>query len=142
MRKKKNLTPRMESCASLWIKAPAEYKGKWRTLKPDAAMLRLELGCGVQTVHCGERKLSGYADSAERRVLQRRPPGIPGPGAGALAGKVSGDPETPRADPFRVPKAVPGAKKCPPGRDLRGLYRAYGGLRLLSSKLGQNVPGN
>ena len=46
MRKKKNLTPRMESCASLWIKAPAEYKGKWRTLKPDAAMLRLELGCG------------------------------------------------------------------------------------------------
>jgi len=46
MRKKKNLDSRMEACAALWVKEPIEYKGKWRTLKPDAAMLRLELGCG------------------------------------------------------------------------------------------------
>ncbi len=46
MRKKKNLTPRMEACAALWIKDPTEYKGKWRALKPDAALVRLELGCG------------------------------------------------------------------------------------------------
>jgi tRNA (guanine-N7-)-methyltransferase len=46
MRKKKNLVPRMETCADLWIKAPTEYQGNWRKLKPDAARLRLELGCG------------------------------------------------------------------------------------------------
>lgn len=46
MRKKKNLDPRMEACAALWIKEPAEYKGRWRELKLDAALLRLELGCG------------------------------------------------------------------------------------------------
>lgn len=46
MRKKKNLDSRMEGCAALWIKEPAEYKGRWRELKPDAVLLRLELGCG------------------------------------------------------------------------------------------------
>ena len=46
MRKKKNLDSRMEACAALWVKDPAQYKSKWRALKPDAAMLRLELGCG------------------------------------------------------------------------------------------------
>lgn len=46
MRKKKNLDSRMEACDSLWIKTPEEYKGRWRELKPDAAMVRLELGCG------------------------------------------------------------------------------------------------
>ena len=46
MRKKKNLDPRMEACAALWIKEPTEYKDRWRELKPDAALLRLELGCG------------------------------------------------------------------------------------------------
>ena len=46
MRKKKNLDSRMEACAALWIKEPAEMKGKWRELKPDARLLRLELGCG------------------------------------------------------------------------------------------------
>lgn len=46
MRKKKNLNPRMEACAALWIRKPTEYKGRWRELKPDAAMVRLEIGCG------------------------------------------------------------------------------------------------
>lgn len=46
MRKKKNLESRMEACSKLWIKSPAEHRGRWRELKPDAAMLRLELGCG------------------------------------------------------------------------------------------------
>lgn len=46
MRKKKNLTARMEACQALWIREPAEWKGRWRDLKPDAAMVRLELGCG------------------------------------------------------------------------------------------------
>jgi len=46
MRKKKNLDSRMEACDALWIRTPEEYKGRWRELKPDAAMVRLELGCG------------------------------------------------------------------------------------------------
>jgi len=46
MRKKKNLDSRMEACDALWIREPEACKGRWRQLKPDAAMLRLELGCG------------------------------------------------------------------------------------------------
>ena len=46
MRKKKNLDSRMKACDALWIRKPEEYKGRWRELKPDAAMVRLELGCG------------------------------------------------------------------------------------------------
>ena len=46
MRKKVNLLARMERCAQYLIQAPEEYRGHWRDLKPDAAELRLELGCG------------------------------------------------------------------------------------------------
>ena len=46
MRKKKNLDSRMEACSALWIKNPAQYRGKWRSLKEDAGLVRLELGCG------------------------------------------------------------------------------------------------
>ncbi len=46
MRKKKNLEPRMEACSGLWIRQPEQYRSRWRELKPDAARLRLELGCG------------------------------------------------------------------------------------------------
>lgn len=46
MRKKPNLPARMEACASYLITDPAQYRGHWRDLKPDAAELRLELGCG------------------------------------------------------------------------------------------------
>ena len=46
MRKKPNLLPRMEACAGMLVKNPEELRGDWRRLKPDAAGLRLELGCG------------------------------------------------------------------------------------------------
>ena len=46
MRKKPNLSPRMERCGRFLIGDPASYRGHWRDLKPDAADLRLELGCG------------------------------------------------------------------------------------------------
>ena len=57
MRKKKNLEPRMEACAALWIKSPREYKGKWSSLKPDRKLVRLELAQLVreqlvQTAQC------------------------------------------------------------------------------------------
>ena len=46
MRKKKNLAPRMERCGALLIPTPEELRGSWRSLKPDAKALWLELGCG------------------------------------------------------------------------------------------------
>ena len=46
MRKMKNLQPRMEKCAALRIADPAAQKGNWRALKPDAAALWVEVGCG------------------------------------------------------------------------------------------------
>lgn len=46
MRKMKNLTPRMERCAAVQIQQPAALRGKWRSLKPDATALWLEVGCG------------------------------------------------------------------------------------------------
>lgn len=46
MRKKKNLIPRMERCAALLVSDPYSMSGRWRTLKPGAQELRVELGCG------------------------------------------------------------------------------------------------
>jgi len=46
MRKKPNLVPRMEACSALWVREPEERRGNWRVLKPDARLVRLELGCG------------------------------------------------------------------------------------------------
>lgn len=46
MRKKKNLIPRMERCASQLIRDPYEHRGRWRELMPQARELRVELGCG------------------------------------------------------------------------------------------------
>ena len=46
MRKMKNLVPRMEKCAQYRIAAPEEKKGQWRSLKPDATALWVEVGCG------------------------------------------------------------------------------------------------
>ena len=46
MRKKTNLVPRMERCADILIADPAEMKGKWLSLKPEAKQIWLEIGCG------------------------------------------------------------------------------------------------
>ena len=47
MRKKKNLIPRMEKCAAVHVRDGFALRGKWReTLMPEAAALRVELGCG------------------------------------------------------------------------------------------------
>jgi len=46
MRKMKNLDSRMERCAALRIAEPEQLKGNWRSLKPDAAALWVEVGCG------------------------------------------------------------------------------------------------
>ncbi len=46
MRKMRNLEPRMERCSALRIAEPATLKGNWRSLKPNAAALWVEVGCG------------------------------------------------------------------------------------------------
>ncbi len=46
MRRMKNLLPRMEACGSYRIADPQMKKGLWRTLKPDADALWVEVGCG------------------------------------------------------------------------------------------------
>ena len=46
MRKKKNLTPRMEACGAYLIRDPFSLRGRWRELMPQASALRVELGCG------------------------------------------------------------------------------------------------
>lgn len=46
MRKKKNLMPRMERCENWLIENPEAYRGKWKSLKPDAREIWLEIGCG------------------------------------------------------------------------------------------------
>lgn len=46
MRKKPNLLPRMEACADWLIREPETMKGNWRSLKPNAKELRVEVGCG------------------------------------------------------------------------------------------------
>ena len=48
MRKKPNLAPRMERCANILITDPAQNRGSWRTLKPDASALWL---CHPWTSH-------------------------------------------------------------------------------------------
>ena len=46
MRRMKNLEPRMERCADLRIAEPAQLKGNWRSLMPEATALWVEVGCG------------------------------------------------------------------------------------------------
>ena len=46
MRKKKNLLPRLEACASLIEKEPETRKGTWLSLFPACSRLSLEIGCG------------------------------------------------------------------------------------------------
>ena len=48
MRKKKNLTGRMEACCDVQVLNPEELKGKWREhFECDAdTVLNVEIGCG------------------------------------------------------------------------------------------------
>ena len=46
MRRMKNLDSRMEATSAYRIDSPAEYKGKWRSLKPNCTTLWVEVGCG------------------------------------------------------------------------------------------------
>ena len=46
MRRMKNLDPRMEKCEAFRIAQPETLKGNWRSLKPGAKALWVEVGCG------------------------------------------------------------------------------------------------
>lgn len=51
MRKKKNLSERMEQVSKLRIDAPAELRGKWQT-RSGGREIRLEIGCGKGKFIC------------------------------------------------------------------------------------------
>ena len=53
MRKKRNLAPRMQRCAGVWVQEPAQYRGSWRSLLRQAGPLCVELGCGKGRFTCG-----------------------------------------------------------------------------------------
>ena len=46
MRKKKNCGERMEKCSQVWIKNPADYKGKWKEFFGNDNNIYIEIGCG------------------------------------------------------------------------------------------------
>lgn len=46
MRKKPNLSARMERCGRMLISDPKSMRGRWRELFPAARALWLEIGCG------------------------------------------------------------------------------------------------
>lgn len=46
MRKRHNLTPRMEKCAGILVADPVEYRGRWLEAFPDYRQVFAELGCG------------------------------------------------------------------------------------------------
>ena len=46
MRKKPHLAERMERCAAVWAREPAQLRGRWKELLPRAREIRLEIGCG------------------------------------------------------------------------------------------------
>ncbi len=46
MRKRSNLTARMERCAALRIDEPAALRGRWLEAFPQAEQIYVELGCG------------------------------------------------------------------------------------------------
>lgn len=46
MRRRNNLTPRMQACEPVWIHDPEALRGNWRSLMPDCRELRIEVGCG------------------------------------------------------------------------------------------------
>ena len=52
MRKKKNLEPRMERCANIWVKEPRNQRGIWKDRMPATGAIHLELGCGKGRFTC------------------------------------------------------------------------------------------
>lgn len=46
MRKMKNLQPRLAAAGEYRIENPEDYRGRWRSLLPEARELRVEVGCG------------------------------------------------------------------------------------------------
>ena len=53
MRKKTNLTSRMEQCSQVLIEAPEQMKGRWREGFPEYSKIFVELGCGKGTFTAG-----------------------------------------------------------------------------------------
>lgn len=46
MRKRRNLSPRMEKCAAVMLDSPEQYRGRWLERFPAFRHVQLEIGCG------------------------------------------------------------------------------------------------
>ena len=57
MRKKKNCAERMERCSGIWIKNPADYKGRWCELFKNGNPIHIEIGCGKGSFVAGMAKM-------------------------------------------------------------------------------------
>ena len=57
MRKKKNCAERMERCSGIWIKNPADYKGRWSELFKNDNPIHIEIGCGKGSFVAGMAKM-------------------------------------------------------------------------------------
>lgn len=68
MRKKVNLIPRMERCAHVQIKEPADSFGSWMKNYPNYEKLWLELGCGKGsfTVKTAEQNPKNFVVAVEK----------------------------------------------------------------------------
>ena len=53
MRKKTNLSSRMERCAAILVENPEELRGKWGETFPQYEKIYVELGCGKGTFTVG-----------------------------------------------------------------------------------------
>ena len=61
MRNKKNLIPRMERCAAVQVKQPADMRGRWADLLPGCREVRAEIGCGKGAFTAGTAQASPEA---------------------------------------------------------------------------------
>ena len=68
MRKKPNLIPRMERCASVLVTEPEMYRGRWLSEFPGHDRLFVELGCGKGrfTAGTGEENPDALLVAVER----------------------------------------------------------------------------
>ena len=90
MRKKKNLTSRMEACRCCWITDPQAHKGRWQDLYPQARQIRVEVGCGKGRFTMETAKAEGEAFGKKGNDVFRKLETMPIPTIAAINGFALG----------------------------------------------------
>ena len=88
MRKRRNLSPRMEKCAAVLLETPEDFRGQWLSHFNSFSHLQLELGCGKgrftadtaeaqpDTLLVAVEKVPDAMIIAMERILDRRLPNV------------------------------------------------------------------